>query len=143
MAQNFVEQNALSEFVSFSGWVDEEAKDSLLMSSQIFVLPSWSEGLPNAMIEAMSVGLACVVTKVGMIPDYVVDGCHALVVEPKDVAGIADALKKLISDPIIREYIARNGFQLARSKFNLENGIELLSAAVTKVCRGSFPLMRE
>jgi glycosyltransferase involved in cell wall biosynthesis len=135
-ALNFVEQHAMKELVSFSGWVDEEAKDSLLKSSQIFVLPSWSEGLPNAMIEAMSAGLACVVTKVGMIPDYVVQGQDALVVEPKDVAGIADALKTLVCDRELRENIARSGFQLASSNFDLEKGAELLSAAVAKVCRG-------
>ena len=135
-ALNFVEQHALKELVSFAGWVDEAAKTSLLKSSQIFVLPSWSEGLPNAMIEAMSAGLACVVTKVGMIPDYAVQGRDALIVEPKDVAGIADALKTLVCDPKLRGNIARNGFLLASSNFDLEKGAELMSAAVTKVRRG-------
>ncbi len=134
-ALDFVERHVMKEVVSFSGWVDEEAKESLLKSSQIFVLPTWSEGLPNAMIEAMSAGLACVVTKVGMIPDYVVQGRDALLVDPKDVSGIAGALKILVCDPKLREKIGRSGFQLASSNFNLENGAELLSAAVTKVCR--------
>lgn len=135
-AMNFVELNGLREFVSFVGWVDEVEKASFLEASQIFVLPSWSEGLPNAMIEAMSAGLACVVTKVGMIPDYVVHGRDALLIEPKDVAGIADALKTLICNWELRGNIAKNGFKLASSNFNLENGAELLSAAVEKVCRG-------
>ncbi len=135
-AMNFVELHALREFVSFAGWVDEVEKVSFLEASQIFVLPSWSEGLPNAMIEAMSAGLACVVTKVGMIPDYAVHGRDALVVEPKDVVGVADALKTLICNRELRGSIAKNGFQLASSNFNLENGAELLSAAVENVCRG-------
>lgn len=135
-ALKFVDQHALRELVSFVGWVDEAAKTSLLKSSHIFVLPSWSEGLPNAMIEAMSAGLACVVTEVGMIPDYAVQGRDALIVEPKDVAGIADALTALVCDVKLRGNIARNGFLLASSNFDLEKGAELLSAAVTKVRRG-------
>lgn len=134
-ARQFVELHCLTDHISFVGWVDEFAKASLLESSQIFVLPSWSEGLPNAMIEAMSAGLACVVTNVGMIPDYVEHGRDALLVEQKDVAGLVQALKTLICNQPLREDIARNGYKLASSTFSLENGAELLAAAVEYACR--------
>jgi len=133
-ARQFVERHQLGACVTFAGWVDEAEKASLLEAGQIFVLPSWSEGLPNAMIEAMSAGLACVVTNVGVIPDYLVDGHDALIVEQKEVAGLVDALKTLICNQSLREHIAKNGFLLARSNFTLENGVELLSAAVTRAC---------
>lgn len=135
-ARQFVELHQLGDRVTFAGWVDEDTKLSLLEAGQIFVLPSWSEGLPNAMIEAMSAGLACVVTNVGMIPDYVVSNRDALIVEPRDVAGFFDALKRLITDQTLRENVSKNGFLLVRSNFTLENGANLLSAAVARIyCR--------
>jgi len=131
-ARQFVEAHQMEGYVTFAGWVNETAKASLLEGSQIFVLPSWSEGLPNAMIEAMSAGLACVVTEVGMIPDYVVDGRDALLVEPRYIAGLVEALKALLYDTALRKNISESGFKLANSNFTLENGAELLSAAVTR-----------
>ncbi len=133
-AQRFVQMHALDRHVTFSGWLDQAAKADLLQNCQIFTLPSWSEGLPNVMIEAMSAGLACVVTNVGTIPDYVTDGRDALLVEPKNVSALAAALQTIICDQKLRESIAKNGFRLANSSFTLESGIELLSAAVTRVC---------
>ena len=135
-ARQFVELHQLGDRVTFAGWVDEDTKLSLLEVGQIFVLPSWSEGLPNAMIEAMSAGLACVVTNVGMIPDYVVSNRDALIVEPRDVPGVFVALKRLITDQTLRENISKNGFMLVRSNFTLENGANLLSVAVARIyCR--------
>ncbi len=133
-AQRFVEMHGLDRHVTFSGWLDQAAKADLLQNCQIFALPSWSEGLPNAMIEAMSAGLACVVTKVGMIPDYVIDGQNALMVGPKDATALAAALRTMICDQKLRESIAINGFLLANSSFTLENGVELLSASVARAC---------
>jgi glycosyltransferase involved in cell wall biosynthesis len=133
-ARRFIEVHSLDRHVMIGGWLDQAAKADLLQSSQIFTLPSWSEGLPNAMIEAMSAGLACVVTNVGMIPDYVVDGRDALIVERKNALALAAALRTLICDQHKRASIAQNGFRLANFNFTLENGTELLSAAVTRVC---------
>lgn len=133
-ARQFVERHQLGDRVTFAGWVDEAAKASLLEASQIFVLPSWSEGLPNSMIEAMSAGLACVVTNVGMIPDYLVHGHDALIVEQKDVPGLVDALQTMICNQPLREHVSESGYLFASSSFTLEHGTELLSAAVERAC---------
>jgi glycosyltransferase involved in cell wall biosynthesis len=134
-AQLFVQMHELDRHVTFAGWLDQAAKADLLLQCQIFTLPSWSEGLPNVMIEAMSAGLACVVTNVGTIPDYVTDGQDALIVEQKNALALAAALRALICDEKLRESLAKNGFRLASSNFTLENGIELLSAAVTRALK--------
>lgn len=132
-AQHFVELSQLSKTVTFAGWVNKDEKKILLRSSDIFVLPSWSEGLPNSMIEAMCSGLACIVSDVGTISDYVVDGRDALVVKPHDANSIAEALKTLITDNFIRKDIAINGHELAKHNFTLENGVKLLSAIIYQV----------
>ena len=119
--------------MTFTGWVDQKAKAVLLDTCEIFVLPSWSEGLPNSMIEAMSAGLACVLTRVGMIEDYVVNGRDALVVNPRNPSELSDAIKTLLLDQLARERISKNGSILASSNFTLENGVNLLSAEVEKI----------
>ena len=134
-ASNFVELHKLQSYVTFTGWIDKKTKAILLDTCEIFVLPSWSEGLPNAMIEAMSAGLACVVTKVGMIEDYVVNGRDALIVNPKDPIGLAEAIKTLLLDQQAREIISKNGSLLARSNFTLESGVRKLSDEVERIYR--------
>ena len=57
-AKQFVGENCLEESVTFLGWANYQVVENVLESNNIFVLPSWQEGLPNAMIEAMAAGLA-------------------------------------------------------------------------------------
>jgi glycosyltransferase involved in cell wall biosynthesis len=130
-ARRFVEQNGLTNYVTFAGWVDEEAKSVLLRASNIFVLPSWSEGLPNAMIEAMSAGLACVLTNVGTISDYMTDGREAMIVEPRHRAELVEAIKALILNHSLRDTLGQNGHSLALTQFSLEQGIKRMSEAVS------------
>ena len=132
-ARSFVKLHGLENYVSFTGWVDPAAKAALLETCEIFVLPSWSEGLPNSMIEAMSAGLACVLTSVGMIEDYVVGGRDALIVSPKNPTELADAIKILLIDCTAREKISKNGLLLARSNFTLEQGVSLLSDEINRI----------
>jgi glycosyltransferase involved in cell wall biosynthesis len=134
-AQQFVELHKLSDYITFSGWVFGDRKLALLEAGQIFVLPSWSEGLPNAMIEAMSAGLACVVTNVGVIADYVVNGRDALIVEVKNSEFLAATLKKLILDKNLRNEIAQSGYKLAKSTFEVEIAANLLGNAVNNLVK--------
>lgn len=80
------------------GWVDEEEKKRLLSESQIFVLPSKNEGLPMSLLEAMSYGLAPIVTPVGGIPDTVIEGENGGFVEPGNVDSIAKKIDEFIGD---------------------------------------------
>lgn len=133
VARRFVEQHRLTGQVTFAGWVDNEAKNALLGSCDIFVLPSWNEGLPNAMIEAMSAGLACVVTNVGTISDYVTDGREALIVEPHNRAELAKAMKGLILNHSLRDALGQNGHRLALTQFSLKQGARRMSEAVSQL----------
>jgi glycosyltransferase involved in cell wall biosynthesis len=84
------------------GWLEEAEKDALLREAEVFVLASTSEGLPMALLEAMSYGLAIVATAVGGVPDVVADEEQALVVAPGDAAALAAALGRLGADPELR-----------------------------------------
>ncbi len=85
------------ERVHVPGWLSREDTLHTLERSWVFCLPSYAEGLPVALLEAMAYGLACVATPVGGIPEVLHDGATGLSVNPGDVSGLADALRRLIA----------------------------------------------
>jgi glycosyltransferase involved in cell wall biosynthesis len=92
----------LESRVRFRGPLYGADKLELLHASDIFVLPSHSESFGIANLEAMAAGLAVVSTRTGAIPEYIADGEHGLLVRPGDVAGLAAALRRVLSDPELR-----------------------------------------
>lgn len=102
--KQFADVLGLAGDVAFIGPVFGEDKVKLLASADVFVLPSYSEGLPYALLEGMAAGAPVVTTRVGAIPDVVVDGVHGLLVPPRNAAAIARAIAKLESD---RDRLAR------------------------------------
>lgn len=84
------------------GWLDPVARDELLRSAHIFVLPSRDEGLPMALLETMAYGLAPVTTMVGSIGEVVSDRVNGLLVQPGCPGQIAEALNALVTDENLR-----------------------------------------
>ncbi|QLL06565.1 FkbM family methyltransferase [Mycobacterium vicinigordonae] len=102
-----VQAAGLSETIHVAGWLDPAARDLLLCSAHIFVLPSYDEGLPMALLEAMAYGLAPVATPVGSIGDAITDRVNGLLVEPGRPGEIAAALTELLKDDTLRAELAR------------------------------------
>jgi len=72
---------------------------SVYAGMDIFVLPSLNEGLPMTVLEAMAAAKPVVATRVGAIPNVIRDGETGLLVNPKDVSGLRDAIARLLTDP--------------------------------------------
>jgi glycosyltransferase involved in cell wall biosynthesis len=89
------------------GWLDAGEKDQLLQRSQVFVMPSRSEGLPMALLEAMAYGMAVVATRVGGIPEVVEDGAEGLLIPSEQPRAIVDALCRLAADAELRKRLGR------------------------------------
>jgi glycosyltransferase involved in cell wall biosynthesis len=96
----------VDDVVEVRGWQSPADRDALVRASQVFVLPSYDEGLPMAMLEAMAHGLASVVSPVGGIPNVVGDGVEGLLVEPGDTVALSAALRRLVEDAALRQRIA-------------------------------------
>lgn len=90
-----------------------------LRSADIFVLPSYLEGQPIAIIEAMAAGVPVVATAIGAVPDLIRDGVDGIVVSPGDVDGLADALESLIRDPAVRARMGTSVRQRAEENHDL------------------------
>jgi glycosyltransferase involved in cell wall biosynthesis len=88
----------LEEHVSFVGPAFGERKAQLLAEADVFALPSYHEGLPYALLEGMAAGLVPLVTRVGAMPDVVVEGVHGRFVSSRDGESIAQAIAALAGD---------------------------------------------
>jgi glycosyltransferase involved in cell wall biosynthesis len=96
----------VADVVEVRGWLGPVERDDLVVRSDVFLLPSYEEGLPMAMLEAMAQGLAPIVSPVGGIPNVVGDGVEGLLVEPGDVDALAAALRRLVDDHALRQRVA-------------------------------------
>jgi glycosyltransferase involved in cell wall biosynthesis len=89
----------IEHLVRFVGWVPNERVCELMNQSDIFVLPSLSEGMPNSLLQAMACELPVVATNVSSIPAIVCDGENGFLAPPKDPEGLYRGLKQLILNP--------------------------------------------
>lgn len=96
-------QLGIADRVDLLGWVRGEYKERLLATAALYVLPSYNEGLPVSVLEAMGAGLPILTTPVGGIPEAVTDGVEGFLVEPGDVAALADRLERLLGDPALAQ----------------------------------------
>ena len=108
-ARNLVESLNISDQTIFPGWINTEERDRLLEEGNIFVLPSYNEGLPLSMLEAMAWGLPVIVTPVGGISEIVSDGENGLLVEPSNIEQLSDAMKSLIANEELRISLGDRG----------------------------------
>jgi glycosyltransferase involved in cell wall biosynthesis len=97
----------LTEDVELPGFVAD--MPGLYASLDILALPSYREGMPMTLLEAMAAGVAVVATSVGAAPDFITDGVTGLLVRPGDVTAIADRIGRLVSDAELRRRIAAAG----------------------------------
>jgi colanic acid/amylovoran biosynthesis glycosyltransferase len=98
-----VERLGLSDHVTLLGELLPEEVSDELRRADVFCLPSFSEGIPVSIMEAMAVGVPVVTTFVGGIPELAVDQETALVVPAGSQTALADAIAALVDDPVLRE----------------------------------------
>lgn len=104
-------------------WGQRDNMPQVFAQADIVCLPSYREGLPKALIEAMAMGLPCVTTDVPGCREVVTDGDNGLLVRVRDVVSLAEALAKVIGDAGLRERMGRRGRARAETEFANERVI--------------------
>ncbi|MBY0441683.1 MAG: glycosyltransferase family 4 protein [Mycobacteriaceae bacterium] len=130
----------LDETISVLEWLTPAARDELLASAHIFVLPSRDEGLPMALLEAMAYGLAPITTTVGSIGEVVTDQINGIVVQPGVPSQIADALTTLVNDEGLRSRLGTAARDRV-GEFGLDCWYRRLALLWTELARKS-PVLR-
>ncbi len=101
-ARNLVTTLNLEDYIKLPGWIGADERDLLLTKADIFVLPSYNEGLPLAMLEAMAWELPVIVTPVGGIPEIVNHLENGLIVNPGNSQELSNFLISLIGNETLR-----------------------------------------
>ena len=110
---------SLVDEVRFCGFVSDTP--AFLSQIDIFILPSLYEGLGVAVLEAMAAGKPVIASRVGGLPELVADGETGLLVAPKNVEGLVEAIARLADDKYLAREMGRQGAARARASFSLEN----------------------
>lgn len=126
MLQLAARQLGIGDVVSFLGYQSDVA--SLLGASAVVVLPSRSEGLPVALLEAMAMGRPIVASAVGGIPELIRDGLTGLLVPAEDTAGLASAIVRLLSEPELAQRLGAAAQDHVRHHCNAARAAERLTA---------------
>lgn len=114
----------LSQSVRFTGQVTDVP--SLLAATDILCHPSLADGLPNAVVEAMAMGLPVVASSVGGIPEVIEDRVSGLLVPPHDIKAISKALLGLLEEPKTAARLGQRAEKDVRIEFSLENNLRHL-----------------
>ncbi|WP_242038793.1 glycosyltransferase family 4 protein [Anabaena lutea] len=101
-AHNLVKTLNLEDYIKLPGWIGAEARDILLSQANVFILPSYNEGLPLAMLEAMAWELPVIVTPVGGISEIVIHGENGLIVKPGNIEQLSNGINSLIENENFR-----------------------------------------
>jgi glycosyltransferase involved in cell wall biosynthesis len=125
----YAERLDIADAVSLPGWIGPADKQLLLERAAVLVLPSYAEGLPMSLLEAMAAGVPVVATSVGGIPDLVVDGVNGFLFAPGDTAALARLLRALVLDP----ELGRRAASAARETVRLRFSADLVLGQLEKV----------
>jgi len=126
----------LASRIEIPGWVDGVTVAKILARADVFVLPSHNEGLPMAILEAMSASLPVIATPVGAIPELVVADTGILVT-PGSAAELAEALSKLVSNPELRVQLGKRGRDRVREHFRIDVTAERFVAIYQALTSGA------
>lgn len=102
----YIHDHGLESFVSYEGWIAGQKKIDCLNWEDVYILPSYNEGLPIAILEAMDYSHPVISTPVGGIPEVVKTGENGILVKPGATRAIADAIKYYVEN---REEIKKQG----------------------------------
>jgi glycosyltransferase involved in cell wall biosynthesis len=118
----YIEKNKLND-IEFIEWINHDELPIYLNKLNLLVIPSYTEGLPNIMIEAMACGTPVLATPVGSIPDFIKDGNTGFLMENNSPECISENIIRAINYSDINS-ISENGHSMVKQEFSKENTIK-------------------
>lgn len=141
-ANELIDKLQLTDKIKILDWLNPVQRDELLAAADVFILPSYNEGLPMSMLESMAWGLPVIVTPVGGIPEAVFDRQNGLLVQPGDRPQLTSALQQLIEDEELRILLGASARSSVKH-LNIDNYMNLLSDLYISVTNQHRSIDRE
>jgi glycosyltransferase involved in cell wall biosynthesis len=138
--QALIDQLGLGDRIALLGWVEDTVE--LLHALDLYALSSVREGLPIALLEAMSMRLPVVATSVGGVVALVGDGENGVLVAPRDVDGLATAMRRLLDDPPLRDRLGVAARRTIEERFTLAARVAAEEAIYDRLLAGAAPSAR-
>ena len=131
------EMDSASSDVTFLGWRNDVAE--VMSAFDVFVLPSWREGLPRSAVEAAAAGKPLVLTDIRGCREVIGDGACGVLVPVRDPQALAAALLPLCSDSSLRARMGDAAFRRARERFTVERMVEGTAAVYERLLARRLP----
>ena len=129
-------EKGLMHRVGHLGWCSKEQLGQILSQTMIFILPSYHEGLPMSLLEAMYAGIPCISSNVDAIPEAIESGCNGILVEPGNLDEIRNALMELAQNPEERAALGKKAHDTVCASFLLEKHVANLTALYKNLKNG-------
>jgi len=127
-------KDGLEEIVEFLGWINDRVRDTLLRKTDIFVLPSYGEGMPMSILEAMSYAIPVISTRVGGIPEVVVHEETGYLIEPGDLKDLYVRLVTLVKDESKRRCMGDKGRRTIEANYDLHKTTKIIEHIYDSLC---------
>ena len=131
--QSRLKTQGLLQYFQFPGWVRNDEKDALLKSADLFFLPSYTEGMPMSILEAMGYGLPIVASNVGGIPQLVEENVNGFMADPGDIEAFSNAILAIVKDRDFAFKMGQKSLQKAEESYSLKSHLEKLSTLYLRV----------
>jgi colanic acid/amylovoran biosynthesis glycosyltransferase len=130
--ESYVRSRALNSLVEFAGALNHEQTRGILKSADLFVLASFAEGLPVALMEAMAMEIPCISTYIAGIPELIRDGIDGLLVPASSEEKLTSAMKLLLDNPQLRRKLGAAGRKRVLALHDLATNTRILAAALER-----------
>jgi glycosyltransferase involved in cell wall biosynthesis len=133
--------NEVNQFISnkqmknaiYLGVISSSDKKQYFNQSDIFILPSYSEGLSMACLEAMAMGLPVITTPTGAMPEVIIDGQNGIITPIGNPEKLAENIESLMLDGGLRKKMSENNIKDIKEKYDIEKIAEQLLAIIDQV----------
>jgi len=125
--EDFLHLHGMQHAVTFTSALSHAETLAHVREADIFVLASFAEGIPVALMEAMAFGVPCISTTIAGIPELICSGKDGLLVPPANSIALANAIESLAHDPALRAFLGHSARRRILEQYNLAHNHDLLA----------------
>lgn len=133
-AEDDISRHGLNGRAECLGWVSGEIKDDILRKAGVNILPSYNEGLPMSILEAMSFGVPTVSTRIAAIPEVINSGNNGILVDPGDIGSLTSAIVYLCNFDEARLCMSDKAFKTVVDEYSFDQNINRLKELYRTLC---------